>query len=252
MPRHHPCSRWARFALPLLNADPVRLWVCLAQQIMYCAFGGLAALIGSGWWITVSFGGIYAPVPLLLVAIWYNFIYIRPVPGDTAKYITFHDAALEKKYGKVRAARAPCALARSVSPRCCRRRRTRSPSPYCTRLTLTATSSSRAMFWSAHNPFPPRFARPTDAGHSSDSVDRGWWLRCAGYADESPRRVCHIHLHLRPPQVPRVPVPGTAILQVRLHQASHPPLSNPQLHAWKLMGRCRRRRPHHRSCCAQL
>jgi hypothetical protein len=79
----------------------VRGW---AQQIMYCAFGGLAALISSGWYITTTFGGIYAPVPALLVAIWYNFIYLKPVPGDTAKYITFHADYLEKKYAKVRAA----------------------------------------------------------------------------------------------------------------------------------------------------
>eukprot|EP01043_Picozoa_sp_COSAG02_P073385 COSAG02_NODE_14239_length_1294_cov_2.695397_1_plen_262_part_00 len=99
----------------LLTAGPrpLRVW---AQQIMYCAFGGLAAMILSGWWITANFGGIYAPVPLLLVAIWYNFIYLKPVPGDTAKYITFHDTGLEKKYGKVRPARVPGALACSASP----------------------------------------------------------------------------------------------------------------------------------------
>lgn len=140
--------------LPVLAAhdsQPLPACACAwVQQIMYCAFGGLAALILSGWYITVTFGGIYAPVPLLLVAIWYNFIYMRPVPGDTAKYITFHDAALERKYGQVRSSRLLWTLAGCVlHPGCVGGRRIKSRSPCFTRLTLTATSSSRAMFWSA-------------------------------------------------------------------------------------------------------
>lgn len=219
---------------------------------MYCAFGGLAALIVSGWWITVSFGAIFAPVPLLLVAIWYNFIYMRPVPGDTAKYITFHDAALEKKYGKVRAARVPCALAHSVSPRCCRRRRTRSRSPYCTRLTLTATLSSRAMCWSAQNPRlrpvlhrQPMLVIPLTA--STVAGDCAAQDTLMNHRDEFVTYIFTFDL------LKFLVYQFLGPLSSRsASQASHPPLSNPQLHARKLMGRCRRRHPHDHSCYAQL
>lgn len=73
------------------------------QQIMYLAFGGGAFLIASAWYLTVTFGGLYAPIPSLVFAIWYNFVYLRPVPGDTAKYINFLSPSLEKLYGTVRA-----------------------------------------------------------------------------------------------------------------------------------------------------
>ena len=74
----------------------------LPQVIMGVAFGGGAALIGSSVYLAREYELYFAVVPWLVVALWYNLIWMANEPADTAKFVKFNDAKVEKMYAKCR------------------------------------------------------------------------------------------------------------------------------------------------------
>ena len=68
---------------------------------MVVAFGGLAMLIGSSVYLAQVYEIYFAIVPTFVVALWYNLVWMRSQPADTAKYIKFNCPKAEKAYASV-------------------------------------------------------------------------------------------------------------------------------------------------------
>jgi len=82
--------------------EMANLWTDPPMVIMGVAFGGGAALIGSSVYLAREYELYFAVVPWLVVALWYNLIWMANEPADTAKFVKFNDAKVEKMYAKCR------------------------------------------------------------------------------------------------------------------------------------------------------
>eukprot|EP01047_Picozoa_sp_COSAG01_P048131 COSAG01_NODE_4661_length_4842_cov_1.920093_1_plen_125_part_00 len=78
---------------------PVDLCV---QVIIVVAFGGSAALLGASVCLAQTFDVYCALVPWLITGLWYNYVWMRNEPADTAKYLKFNCPKAEKLFAKVR------------------------------------------------------------------------------------------------------------------------------------------------------
>lgn len=72
------------------------------QVIIVVAFGGSAALLGASVCLAQTFDVYCAFVPWLITGLWYNYVWMRNEPADTAKYLKFNCPKAEKLFAKVR------------------------------------------------------------------------------------------------------------------------------------------------------
>jgi len=69
-------------------------------QIMVGLAGGIPALLFGEYMIATRVGLAYTVLPLILLAIFYEFVWLSTPPAETEKYLTFKDNGLKKKWGK--------------------------------------------------------------------------------------------------------------------------------------------------------
>jgi len=70
------------------------------MQIMFTLIAGIPALIYGEYMIATKVGLAYAVLPLLIMYIFYEFVFLSTPPADTEAYLIFKDNALKKKWGK--------------------------------------------------------------------------------------------------------------------------------------------------------
>jgi len=69
-------------------------------QIMVSLAGGIPALIVGEYMIAKYVGFAYTVLPLIILAIFYELVWLNTPPADTEAYLTFKDNGLKKKWGK--------------------------------------------------------------------------------------------------------------------------------------------------------
>merc|ERR1719453_1186226 len=67
---------------------------------MVALAGGIPALLIGEYFIATRVGLAYTVLPLILLGIFYEFIWLSTPPAETEKYLTFKDNGLKKKWGK--------------------------------------------------------------------------------------------------------------------------------------------------------
>jgi cyclopropane fatty-acyl-phospholipid synthase-like methyltransferase len=77
-----------------------RRWTDPPIQIMVALAGGIPALLVGEYLIATKVGLAYTVLPLIVLGIYYEFVFLATPKADTEKYLTFKDNALKKKWGK--------------------------------------------------------------------------------------------------------------------------------------------------------
>jgi len=69
-------------------------------QIMVSLAGGIPAFIIGEYMIAKYVGLAYTVLPMIILAIFYELVWLNTPPADTEAYLTFKDNGLKKKWGK--------------------------------------------------------------------------------------------------------------------------------------------------------
>jgi cyclopropane fatty-acyl-phospholipid synthase-like methyltransferase len=77
-------------------------WTDPPIVIIVVAFGGSAALLGASVCLAQTFDVYCALVPWLITGLWYNYVWMKNEPADTAKYLKFNCPKAEKLFAKSR------------------------------------------------------------------------------------------------------------------------------------------------------
>jgi len=77
-----------------------RNWTDPPIQIMVALAGGIPALLIGEYMIATKVGLAYMVIPLIVLAAFYEFVFLATPPADTEAHLIFKNTALKKKWGK--------------------------------------------------------------------------------------------------------------------------------------------------------